>query len=48
MKILLKIKSERKLDGAKNKIEELLPALEQLIAHNGPALLEIITDATLI
>ena len=30
------------------KIEELLPALEQLKAHNGPALLEIITDATLI
>ena len=30
------------------KIEELLPALEQLKAHNGPALLEIITDPTLI
>ena len=30
------------------KLEELLPALEQLKAHNGPALLEIITDATLI
>jgi pyruvate oxidase len=30
------------------KKEELLPALEQLKAHNGPALLEIITDATLI
>jgi thiamine pyrophosphate-dependent acetolactate synthase large subunit-like protein/nitrite reductase/ring-hydroxylating ferredoxin subunit len=30
------------------KIEELLPALEQLKAHNGPALLEIITDSTLI
>ncbi len=30
------------------KKEELLPALEQLNAHNGPALLEIITDATLI
>ncbi|QXP54637.1 Rieske 2Fe-2S domain-containing protein [Cellulophaga sp. HaHa_2_95] len=30
------------------KIEELLPALEQLKAHKGPALLEIITDASLI
>ncbi len=30
------------------KTEELLPALEQLKAHNGPALLEIITDASLI
>ena len=30
------------------KMEELLPALEQLKAHNGPALLEIITDAALI
>jgi pyruvate oxidase len=30
------------------RIEELLPALEQLKAHKGPALLEIITDATLI
>jgi thiamine pyrophosphate-dependent acetolactate synthase large subunit-like protein/nitrite reductase/ring-hydroxylating ferredoxin subunit len=30
------------------KKEELLPALEKLKAHNGPALLEIITDATLI
>jgi len=30
------------------KREELIPALEQLKAHNGPALLEIITDATLI
>jgi len=30
------------------KEEELLPALEQLKNHKGPALLEIITDATLI
>ena len=30
------------------KMEELAPALEKLKAHNGPALLEIITDATLI
>ncbi|MEL0650833.1 thiamine pyrophosphate-dependent enzyme [Algibacter sp. TI.3.09] len=30
------------------KKEELLPALEKLRDHNGPALLEIITDATLI
>ncbi len=30
------------------KREELLPALEQLKAHNGPALLEIITDPSLI
>jgi len=30
------------------KKEELLPALEKLKAHNGPGLLEIITDATLI
>jgi|GEM_PF-3723568 len=28
--------------------EELIPALEKLKAHKGPALLEIITDATLI
>ena len=30
------------------KKEELIPALEKLKAHNGPALLEIITDAKLI
>ncbi|WP_299323999.1 thiamine pyrophosphate-dependent enzyme [uncultured Maribacter sp.] len=30
------------------KIEELIPALEKLKAHDGPALLEIITDASLI
>ncbi len=30
------------------KQEELIPALEKLKAHNGPALLEIITDVTLI
>lgn len=30
------------------KKEELIPALEKLKEHNGPALLEIITDATLI
>lgn len=30
------------------KKEELIPALEQLKAHNGPGLLEIITDAALI
>ncbi|MBT2163158.1 thiamine pyrophosphate-dependent enzyme [Zobellia barbeyronii] len=30
------------------KIEELIPALEKLKAHDGPALIEIITDANLI
>ena len=30
------------------KIEELIPALEKLKAHDGAALLEIITDANLI
>ncbi|AXT19124.1 thiamine pyrophosphate-binding protein [Flavobacteriaceae bacterium AU392] len=30
------------------KLDELIPAMEQLKAHNGPALLEIITDVNLI
>ena len=30
------------------KLSELLPAMEQLKAHNGPALLEVITDVNLI
>jgi len=30
------------------KLDELMPAMEKLNAHKGPALLEIITDVNLI